>query len=215
MEVRMPHDKVIIIIPSQGDAKNAFEDVARKLKKEVYSNATIVKTTVTDSSGAASVAFTTLDGHPFAWDRTHNVSRVLTISHGFAADGPNLAMLDSSVPVEEHQPWGSKNEGRDLLAGLGLVMLVLASARPALSLQPESLCWRDYPIPVTAVNYEKAFASETLAPDPISINGKVVTTGIAEKTLDGLLGVASTVVEDWQQRSDQEQCEYLLEELRH
>jgi hypothetical protein len=105
---------VIIIIPSQGDAKNAFEDVARKLKKEVYSNATIVKTTVTDSSGAASVAFTTLDGHPFAWDRTHNVSRVLTISHGFAADGPNLAMLDSSVPVEEHQPWGSQNEGRDL-----------------------------------------------------------------------------------------------------
>jgi hypothetical protein len=103
---------------------------------------------------------------------------------------------------------------RDLLAGLGLVMLVLASARPALSLEPESLCWRDYPIPVTAVNYEKAFASETLAPDPISINGKVVTTGIAEKTLDGLLGVASTVVEDWQQRSDQEQCEYLLEVLR-
>jgi hypothetical protein len=102
---------------------------------------------------------------------------------------------------------------RDLLAGLGFI-LVLASARPALSLELESLCWRDYPIPVTAVNYKKAFASETLAPDPISINGKVVTTGITEKTLDGVLGVASTVVEDWQQRSDQEQCDYLLELLR-
>src|SRR5258708_29037828 len=114
MEVRMPDDKVIIIIPSQGDAKNAFEDVALKLKEEVSSKVTIAKPTATESSGAASVAFATLDGHPFAWDRTHNVSRVLTISHAFAADGPNLAMLDNSVPVEEHQPWGSKNEGRDL-----------------------------------------------------------------------------------------------------
>jgi hypothetical protein len=102
-------DKVVIIIPSQGDANNAFEDVAVKLKKEVYSNATIIKTTVTDSSGAASVAFTTLNGHAFAWDRTHNVSRVLTISHGGAGDGPNLALGDDSVPLDEHQPWGSKN----------------------------------------------------------------------------------------------------------
>src|SRR5258708_36044065 len=113
MEVRMPHDKVIIIIPSQGDAKNAFEDVARKLKKEVYSNATIVKTTVTDTSGAASVAFTTLDGHPFAWDRTHNVSRVLTISHGGAGDGPNLALGDGSVTLDGHHPGRSTTASRE------------------------------------------------------------------------------------------------------
>src|SRR4051812_2206643 len=99
----------------------------------------------------------------------------------------------------------------DLLAGLILVVLAVASARPALSLDPESLCWRDYPIPTPSVNYEKAFASETLAPDPITLNGKAVSAGMSEKTVDGLLGVASTVVEDWQQRSDQEQCEYLLE----
>jgi hypothetical protein len=37
---------------------------------------------------------------------------------------------------------------------------------------------------------------------------------MAEKAIDGLLGAASTVVEDWQQRSEQEQCEYLLEVLR-
>src|SRR5258707_15637284 len=104
MEVRMPHNKVIIIIPSQGDAKNAFEDVAVKLKKEVYSNATIIKTTVTDSSGAASVAFTTLNGHPFAWDRTHNVSRVLTISHGGAGDGPKLPVGAGRGPLGEPQP---------------------------------------------------------------------------------------------------------------
>jgi len=114
----MPDD-VIIIVPSQGDAHNAFEDVARKLKKEVYSHATIVKTTVTDSAGAASVSFTTLDGKSFTWDRAHGVSRVLTISHGFAADGPNLAMLDASVPVEEHQPWRSKAPDDPALSDAG------------------------------------------------------------------------------------------------
>jgi hypothetical protein len=112
----MSHDKVIIVIPSQGDAKNAFEDVALKLKKEVYNNATIVKTTVTDSNGAASVAFTTRDGRPFSWDKTHNVSRVLTISHG-GWDGPNLALgePDDIVPSNEHQPWGDKGD----LSGAG------------------------------------------------------------------------------------------------
>ena len=103
---------------------------------------------------------------------------------------------------------------RDLLAGLGLVVLVLASARPAAALEPASLCWRDYPIPTPAVNYEKAFASETLAPGTITVNGKSVTTGIAEKAIDGLLGLAATVVEDWQHRSEQEQCDYLLDVLR-
>jgi hypothetical protein len=102
---------------------------------------------------------------------------------------------------------------RGLPAGLALVLLVLTSARLA-ALEPGSLCWRDYPIPTPGVNYEKAFASETLAPGTITVNGKPVTTGIAEKTIDGLLGVASTAVEDWQQRSEQEQCEYLLEVLR-
>jgi len=103
---------------------------------------------------------------------------------------------------------------RDLLACLGLVVLVLASARPAAALEPPSLCWRDYPIPTPAVNYEKAFASETLAPGTITVNGKSVTTGIAEKAIDGYLGRAATVVEDWQQRSEQEQCDYLLDVLR-
>jgi hypothetical protein len=107
-------DKVVIIIPSQGDAQKHFEDVAKTLKKNVYKKAIIVKTTVSDSGGTASVAFNTLDGHPFDWSTAHHVSRVLTISHGMSKDGPNLAMLDDSVPALEHQPWDSKNDGADL-----------------------------------------------------------------------------------------------------
>jgi hypothetical protein len=103
---------------------------------------------------------------------------------------------------------------RNLLAGVGFLALTLVSARPAAALDPAALCWRDYPIPTPSVNYERAFAAETLAPDPITIDGKTVSTGMAEKTIDGLLGAAATAVEDWQQRSDQEQCDYLLEVLR-
>src|SRR5512147_349483 len=103
---------------------------------------------------------------------------------------------------------------RDLKIGLALLVLVLASGRPAMSLDPASSCWRDYPIPTASVNYEQAFAAETLAPDSITINGKAVTTGMAKKTIEGLLGGAAIVVEDWRPRSDQEQCEYLLEVLR-
>jgi len=103
---------------------------------------------------------------------------------------------------------------RNLLPGFALGLLVLASARPAAALDRSSLCWRDYPIPTAAVNYEQAFAAETLAPDPITIDGKAITTGLAEKTIDSLLGGAASVVEGWRPRSDQEQCEYLLEVLR-
>jgi hypothetical protein len=106
-------DKVIIIIPSQGGANNAFEDTARKLKKEVYPHATIVKTVLTDdSSHNTSVAFTTLDGHEFKWPTKHDVSRVITVSHGFMDDGPNMAFGEPDVT--DHQPWGSKNGGSDL-----------------------------------------------------------------------------------------------------
>jgi hypothetical protein len=94
--------KVIIIIPSQGESTGAFESVARKLRREVYTRATIVKTTVTESGGSLSVTFATLDGHSFSWDTTHHLSRVLTISHAFSVDGPNLAYQAGG-----YQPWGA------------------------------------------------------------------------------------------------------------
>jgi hypothetical protein len=102
----------------------------------------------------------------------------------------------------------------NLPASLAFVLFALAGAGPASALDPASLCWRDYPIPTPSVNYEKAFAAETLAPDPIVINGKAITTGMAEKTIDNILGMAATVMQDWEQRDDQAQCDYLLDLLR-
>jgi hypothetical protein len=87
--------------------------------------------------------------------------------------------------------------------------------QPAVSSDADTLCWHDYPIPTTSVNYEKAFASETLAPDRISVDGRILPLGVTESSLNRVLGVPSTVVEDWQQRTDQQQCEYLLELLRN
>jgi hypothetical protein len=101
-----------------------------------------------------------------------------------------------------------------LSAGLGLLALTLVWGQPAISSDADTLCWRDYPIPTTSVNYEKAFTSETLAPDRISINGKVLRLGVTENDLNSVLGVTSIVVEDWQQRDEQRQCNYLLELLR-
>jgi hypothetical protein len=101
-----------------------------------------------------------------------------------------------------------------LLAGLGLLALSIISGQPAMTAESETLCWRDYPIPTDSVNYAQAFVSETLVPDRILINGKVVKPGMTESNLNSILGLASEVVEDWRQRTDQEQCKYLLELLR-
>jgi hypothetical protein len=101
-----------------------------------------------------------------------------------------------------------------LLAGLSLIVLSMISCQPAMSAEPETPCWRDYPIPTDAVNYEKTLLSETLAPDRILINGKIIRPGMTESHLNSVLGLSSTVLEEWQQRTDQDQCEYLLEILR-
>jgi hypothetical protein len=97
----------IIIVPSQGDSINAFDDVARQLNQQVYGGtATIVKTTLTESGGSVAVTFQTLRRATFSWDTTHDISTVLTISHATGNDGPNLALGDESINVLLHQPWG-------------------------------------------------------------------------------------------------------------
>jgi hypothetical protein len=95
----------VIIVPTQGDNAKNFELVAKSLKQKVYNGkATIVKTTIT---GSGEVELKTHDGKAFSWGTAHHLSSVLTISHGFACDGPNLALLDDTVAVRHHQPWGT------------------------------------------------------------------------------------------------------------
>jgi hypothetical protein len=104
--------KIVIIVPSQGDNANAFADVALKLRHEVYKHAIIVKTTLSDSGGKATVTFSTLSGSPFSFNPALHLARVITISHAMA-DGPNLAMESDDVPVNEHQPWGADGKLND------------------------------------------------------------------------------------------------------
>jgi hypothetical protein len=100
---------VVIIVPTQGFDTGSFEDVAKKLSREVYhGNATIVRTTISGSGGSFAVAFTTLKGEAFSWEDAHDLSSVLTVSHGASCDGPNLAYSDSGVEEAGHQPWGSE-----------------------------------------------------------------------------------------------------------
>src|SRR5262245_37920782 len=101
-----------------------------------------------------------------------------------------------------------------LLACFGLLALTFTWGQPTVSAEPETLCWRDYPIPTASVNYEEALASQTLVPERILVHGKVLKPGMTESNLNAILGLTSTVVEDWRRRTDQEQCEYLLEVLR-
>jgi hypothetical protein len=102
----------------------------------------------------------------------------------------------------------------------GLLALALIFGRGPLLLgqasrSSDASCRRDYPIPTQSVDYEKALASETLAPDRINVNGKVVRVGATEMYLIGALGTSSTVVEDWMQRTAPQQCEYVLDLLRN
>jgi len=111
-----------------------------------------------------------------------------------------------------------KNHRQRLALGSGLLALALVFGQPSLVLGQASssseACRRDYPIPTQSVNYERAFASETLAPDRLSVNQRTLRLGATEKHLNAVLGVTSTVVEDWKPRTAPQQCEYLLELLR-
>lgn len=102
----------------------------------------------------------------------------------------------------------------NLLVCFILLALIFTWGQPAVSDERKALCWRDYPISTASVDYKKAFASETLVPVRILVNSQVVRLGMTESDLNNTLRLTSTVVEDWQQRTDQEQCEYLLEVLR-
>ena len=92
----------VIIVPSQGMHTRLFRQVARAVNRHVYvRRAKIVITTVA-ASGA--VTFRDTKGRPFTWATARDLKSVVTISHGGAADGPNLGYRDDdSFP---HQPWG-------------------------------------------------------------------------------------------------------------
>lgn len=107
-------DSVVIIVPSQGHSTGAFLDSADQVRAKVYGGkATIVKTTVTKvADDKFLVKFTRLDGKAFSFDDAKNLSRVITISHAFSGDGPNLA-----YEAGGYQPWGTTADETALTPG--------------------------------------------------------------------------------------------------
>ena len=106
-------EKVVIIIPSQGADTGAFEDSARRIAKDAYgNNATIVRAAVVPVASSFTVSFTTLKGAAFSWAGASGLTRVLTVSHAFSADGPNLAYHGGG-----YQPWGTESDVDALTPG--------------------------------------------------------------------------------------------------
>ena len=104
---------VVIIIPSQGASIGAFLDSAEQLRNKVYgTKAIIVRTTVTPVGDRFRVTFAMLDGKAFSFDDAKDLTRVLTISHSFSGDGPNLSYHDGG-----YQPWGQNDTDTELNAG--------------------------------------------------------------------------------------------------
>lgn len=103
----------VIIVPSQGQHEGMFRAVAKMLDRRVYGGrAEVVNTTVSLSGSApATVAFSTVGGSAFSWTDVHDLKSVVTISHGFSLDGPNLAYGEGD---ERYQVWGSDDATGEL-----------------------------------------------------------------------------------------------------
>lgn len=96
----------IIIVPSQGKHEHMFRSVAKVLDRKIYrGRAEVVYTKVTVSDASpTTVEFFTLSGSAFSWSDAHDLTTVITISHGFVMDGPNLGY---GLGDERYQAWGS------------------------------------------------------------------------------------------------------------
>lgn len=78
----------------------------------------------------------------------------------------------------------------------------------------DRLCWKDFPIPTTAVDYKRALAEQTLNPQQILVDGQILKPGQSEAQVSRLLRTAPTHSADWEERTEQDQCEFLLTLLR-
>lgn len=102
----MAGTNAVIIVPSQGQHASMFRSVAKELDRRVYGGRAEViytKVTLSDTS-PTTVEFFTLDGSAFSWADAHDLISVVTISHGFSGDGPNLAY---GLGDERYQAWGT------------------------------------------------------------------------------------------------------------
>ncbi|CAD6561231.1 hypothetical protein LMG28727_07367 [Paraburkholderia kirstenboschensis] len=142
----MAATNVIIIVPSQGKDVGAFLAVGQALVRKVYGGrAKVIRTKVTISdagattdASATTVNFETADGGAFSWSDAHDLRTLITISHGFSGDGPNLGYglgdsrfqvwardeSDASGLSKAAQNFWGRDVGKALLKPDGKVILV-------------------------------------------------------------------------------------------
>ncbi|MCR5864039.1 hypothetical protein [Aquincola sp. J276] len=105
-EPRMAAVSAVIIVPSQGEHASMFKGVAKAADRKIYGGRAVVVTTsvtLATDTAAATVNFQTASGKSFSWADQHDLKSVVTISHGFSGDGPNLAY---GLGDERYQAWG-------------------------------------------------------------------------------------------------------------
>jgi hypothetical protein len=87
-----------------------FRSVAKALDRKVYRGRAEVIYTEVELTGAspATVKFFKLDASEFSWADAHHLITVITVSHGFSGDGPNLAY---GLGDERYQAWASDPAG--------------------------------------------------------------------------------------------------------
>jgi hypothetical protein len=96
-------------------------------------------------------------------------------------------------------------------ANAAALLGLLVGCRTSLGADRESGCWRgDYPVTLAALSYEKAFASDTLAPGSLVVKGRLVNTGGSEKAIATILGARPDSSSEWVSRTSDQQCEYLV-----
>lgn len=130
-----------------------------------------------------------------------------------------LLCLPEAAPGNARLIWlGKVSRWCLLLACCAIVSAMTVEAQaefPFQSAVPTTdSCSKDYPIPTTSVNHERALASETLIPDQISLNGKILRLGVTEEKLSRAIGANSVMIENPVERTDAQQCDYLLQLLR-
>ncbi|MCR5864040.1 hypothetical protein [Aquincola sp. J276] len=87
---------------------------------------------------------------------------------------------------------------------------VVAAALPAHA----ATCWRDYPLPTTAVDYERTLGGGTLVPARVMVDRATVAIGASEARIERVFGASGAVAEDWRPRSAEQHCADLIALLR-
>lgn len=183
--------RAVILIPSQGKHVQQFLWSARAVENAVYRGHALIVQIIVSHSGLRDPTFEGLNnyrvelkterGKPFSFGDHHNLSTMMTISHGAALDGPNLA-----AGAGGFQPWAAYDPfGRDGNPHGGAGGPTATAQRPVIC-SPEAMsCSLD--LAIGAAPPRRPFVFSALRPrarefwsrvgQSLDVNGKIVMLG--------------------------------------